>query len=107
MMCHMMSVCCIYLTLQKKAGYIKRVSVILQEKYAYDIPKTMEGLVSVGGREGGRKGRREGGREGGREGRREGGRKGGRERGREGAREGWREGETEGWRDGEKGYCAI
>ena len=84
MMCHMMSVCCIYLTLQKKAGYIKRVSVILQEKYAYDIPKTMEGLVSVGGREGGRKGERERGKEG----EKEGGRERRREEGREGGMEG-------------------
>ena len=31
---------------QKKAGYIKKVSQILLDKYACDIPTTMEGLVS-------------------------------------------------------------
>ena len=35
------------LFLQKKAGYIKRVSQILLEKYGGDIPATMDQLVSL------------------------------------------------------------
>ena len=35
-----------YNSMQKKAGYIKRVSQILLEKYGGDIPTTMDELVS-------------------------------------------------------------
>ena len=36
-----------YHTLQKKAGYIKRVSQILLDEYGGDIPATMDQLVAT------------------------------------------------------------
>ena len=35
-----------YFPLQKKAEYIKRTTQILKDKYNYDIPNDMKGLVS-------------------------------------------------------------